>query len=118
MPFDAKTVRRDKNFNFETSSKLLVSNIKQLDNQGRVAISSGFQRSNAQLIVEPDTGPGTSQHTLSSDLFNLRINYFYNSNVPVMEVKAWYCLTGELTLLRIVNKDHIKAIIRICGQTE
>ena len=47
LPFDAKTVRRDKNFNFETSSKLLVSNIKQLDNQGRVAISSGFQRSNA-----------------------------------------------------------------------
>jgi len=35
-----------------------------------------------------------------------------------MEVKAWMCLTGELVYHRLTNKEQIKAIIRICGQSE
>ena len=35
-----------------------------------------------------------------------------------MEIKAWYCLNSEFVYLRVINKEHIKHIIRICGQTE
>lgn len=35
-----------------------------------------------------------------------------------MQIKAWYCLTSELVYHRIINKEHIKSIIRICGQSQ
>ena len=35
-----------------------------------------------------------------------------------MEIKAWYSLTSQLVYCRIINKEQIKAIIRICGQSE
>ena len=68
-------------------------------------------------MVEADTSPGSSAHPLA-DLFNVKIDYMSRVGVPVMEIKAWYCLTGLIVYHRVVNKEHIKAIIRICGQTE
>ena len=84
---------------------------------GQLGINSGLQRSGTRVQVEPDCGPGSSTHALS-DLFNVKIDYLNRANIPVMEIKAWYCLTSELVYTRLVNKEQIKAIIRICGQTE
>lgn len=76
-----------------------------------------MHRSAAKIRVDPYEGAGAGSHP-HSDLFNVRIEYLFRANTPLLEIKAWYCLTSEAVFCRVVNKDQIKAVIRICGQSE
>ena len=79
--------------------------------------NSGFSRSTVKVKIVADCGPGSSSHPLS-DLFNVKIDYISRANVPIMEIKARYCLTSEIVYSRVINKEQIKSVIRICGQTD
>ena len=79
--------------------------------------AAGAQRSAAKITIEPASGPGANTHPFS-DAYNVRIDYESRAHVPVMQIKAWCCLSSELVYDRVTNKEHIKAVIRICGQNE
>ena len=47
--------------------------------------------------------------------YNLRIDYYMNGYLPVLEIKAFNCIYDEVFDCKINNPKTIKDVIRICN---
>ena len=106
----ATTERRDPGFREGVETSMIMAKYKSMVVSS--APRGGVQKSAAKILLEPvDQASG-------ADLFNVKIEYFVHGVWPLLEIKAWYCLSGEVLHCRVTNQRQIKAMIRMCGQDQ
>ena len=106
----AASVRRDSGFKEGVESTLIMAKYKSMVVSN--AARSGVQKSAEKLLLEP------ADQASGADLFNVKIEYYVHGVWPVLEIKAWYCVSSEVLYCRVTNQKQIKDIIRMCGQQE
>ena len=95
--YGAASMRREPGFKESVATTMIMAQYKSMI-VGDAAARGGLQKSAAKIMYEPvDLASG-------ADLFNVKIEYYVHGVWPLLEIKAWYCLSSEVLYCRVTNQ--------------